>query len=215
MDGSETLGNSTISQSVNAACSALAEYLGADGRSISGDDIEALPDYVFNMAVAARWLPKPEVVADVWDDVDDGSVYLGDYLVSPETREQFVALLHDTLKSLEPFDWELAQLRKAEEILRERGMWKGPEHCDDEWLKANLKISPGPTKRPTVKDRIEKWQAETGFPLEELAHQAGIGIATLYRIRAGKFSYTKHRDSLKGIAAALDCDWQEIVPKPN
>ena len=62
MDGTEKLTQSTLADSLNAACEAMAEYMAWDSDTITENDIEALPDYVFNLAVAANWLPNLQIL---------------------------------------------------------------------------------------------------------------------------------------------------------
>jgi hypothetical protein len=232
MDGTAKLAQSTLADSLNAACAAMAQYMAWDSETITENDIEALPDYVFNLAVAAKWLPNPPDLDDSWNAItNEGYEYLGDYLVWPTYREQFVTLIRKTLNNLQPEDGELHRLRRAEQRLREIGLWTGPEQCDDEWLKKNLTVTPGPSpdapnstpKRPRNLRAIalmDRWHTKTGESLEELARRSDIKILTLHRIRAGTFSYSKQTDSLKVVAAALEvdgipCEWQDLLLLPH
>jgi hypothetical protein len=224
MYGNAKLTDSTLAESLNAACIAMAHYFVWDDRDLTASDIEALPDHVFNLAVAANWIPKPPEVDDEWGALEDESwTYLGNYVVQRTFEEHFLALIAKTLENLEPVDQELLKLRRAEQRLRDMGLWEGPDECSDEFLKRNMKVNAGlplepttsdpvlpPKPKPTAKELVERWQDKTGHSLDTLAEMADVGVATVSRIKKGTFSYTKHRDSLKSVASVLECDWQDL-----
>jgi hypothetical protein len=237
MDGNARLTDSTLADSLNAACVALADFYEWSGLNFTQGDIDAIPDRVFKLAIAARWMSKPKEPEDFDPFLEDeSSAYLGEYPVQRTFRDEFIAIIRSTLDNLKPMDWEVAELRGIESLLREEGAWTGPERCDDEWLRKNFKITPGATlgelaeqvgmlqkgpsaqsaaqrlPRPTPIELMDRWQHETGLSLEQLAFRANVSPATLYRIRAGKFSYTKARANLSLIASIIGCKWYDLVP---
>jgi DNA-binding Xre family transcriptional regulator len=206
MDGNSTLTNSTLAESLNAACAVLADCLECQSGKLTAPQIAKLPDYLFDLAVLARWLPKGQHIDDSVP-LEDSEVVLGDYVVQRSFREEFVSLVHQTLNELEPIDWDEIHRQCDETELIRRGLLTGP--TEDGPLMAHDEPH---EPRPTPKELMDCWQRKTGFSLEELAHQAGIGNATLYRIRAGKFPYGKQRESLKALAAVIECNWQDLIP---
>ncbi len=206
MDGNSTLNTSTLAESLNAACAVLADFLECESGKITAAQIAALPDYLFNLAVLARWVPK-QLGTDEDVPLEEHEVYLGEYTVERALREEFVSLIHETLNDLQPMDWfEIDRLAEESE-LRRKGLLREP--ADDG---SAGEVGELHEPRPTAKELMDRWRRKTGFSLEELAEQAGISIATLNRIRFGNLPYTKQRKSLKDVAAVMGCDWQDLIP---
>ncbi len=193
-------------------CEILALYLQEQTEQITAEQIGALSDYVFNVAVWADWIPEAAALKDssVRFKLGPDEAFLGQFVVHRTFREEFVGLIQETLDGLEPWDLEIAKNKWREEAQREMRLDE-LQMAAEEYQRIALVV------RPTAKELMDRWQNETGFSLEELAHRAKVGDATLYRIRAGEFAYTTARgtESLKDVAAVLGCEWQDLIPGRN
>jgi DNA-binding Xre family transcriptional regulator len=161
------------------------------------------------VAVWADWIPEASALKNspLRYEVGPDEAALGQFVVSPSFRDEFVALIQEALGGLEPWSPEIERIRCQEEAKREM-------HLDSLREAAEEYQRLAVAAKPTAAALVDGWQTETGFSLEELAHQAGISIATLHRIRGADFEYKTARgcESLKGLAAVLECDWQDLVP---
>lgn len=213
MDGNQKLTSSTLVRSLNAACASFANFTEAATGEITATQIAALPDAVFNLAVDAEWLAEPKGDHDwpISKDLDSEHVWLGQFVVERTFREEFIALIQETLNELEPYNAEIGHRKWLEEA---RSSMQDEELrlAADEYRRR----APAEPQKPrlTAKELMDRWQQEVGHSLEVLAETADISIATLSRIRAGTLSYStqRGRESLKSVASVIGCDWQDLVP---
>jgi hypothetical protein len=213
MDGNQKLTNSTLVRSLNAACASFANFIEAETGEITAKQIAALPDAVFNLAVYAEWLPEPPDDHEwpLQEDLDADHVWLGQFVVERTFREEFTALIQETLNELEPYNAEIGH-RKWHEEAQSSMQAEELRLAAEEY---HRRASEQPQKRrPTAKELIKRWQDEAGHSLEVLAEAADVSIATAARIKAGAFSYStqRGRESLKSVASVIGCDWQDLVP---
>ena len=129
LDGNEKLTETTLSKSLNAACALLAKYLAAQTGTITPGQIAALPDFLFELALFAGWLPAlPIGPGFTAEEPDDDHVCLGSEVVHRTFREQFVALIQETV-SVQPFRWEssavIAGMKLCGSVMK-RGCPGGP-----------------------------------------------------------------------------------------
>jgi hypothetical protein len=125
MKSTDTLGHATLADSLNAACYAITcAYIQATkslfgvtipGEPGSGILDEYIPGEVFDFAVNAGWIPRPDE-----PEVDHG-IPLGCYYVEDQYREWFIGLLEPSLSKLreslektDAYDDEEAQKLKTE-----------------------------------------------------------------------------------------------------
>ena len=95
-------------QEPDAACALLAKYLAAHTGTITPGQIAALPDFVFELALFAGWLPEIPIGSG-WitdEELDADHVVLGQEVVHRNFREQFVALIQETLDEVKLYDEE-------------------------------------------------------------------------------------------------------------
>lgn len=213
MDGNQKLTTSTLVRSLNAACASFANFIEAATGEITAKQIAALPDAVFNLAVYAGWLPEPTGEHDwpISKDLDSNHVWLGQFVVEHTFREEFIALIQETLDELEPYSAEIGHRKWLEDA-------RSPMQDEELRLAADEYRRRAPAEpqrpRPTAKELMDRWQDEAGHSLEVLAEMAAISIATVARIKAGTLSYStqRGRESLKSVASVIGCDWQDLVP---
>lgn len=124
LDGSAKLTETTLSKSLNAACAALANYLQAHTEAITLDQLANLPDFVFELALFAGWLPGiPIGPGYITEEPDADHVMLGNQIVDRTFREQFVALIQETLDDVRHYDEGEALHYYQEQKELERKEW--------------------------------------------------------------------------------------------
>src|ERR1035441_5792540 len=205
MDGNAKLAHTTLSKSLNVACKMFAYYRQNETGEITAEQIASLPDVVFNLAVGAGWLPEP-TDQDNWSpltELDADHVWLGNFVVHPTFRQQFVALLSESLSEIEPWSREIELRHRHEEFQNEI-------HLDQ--LRQAAEEYHSLATRPSPKEVIERWLTENSRTVEELAELADVGVATIYRIKKGEFDYSRNPESLKNVAAVIGCDWRDLLP---
>ena len=196
-----------LCEALNSTSDLIYQMLVSRGN-VTAEDIRDIADWVFALAVELKWIPKPfDPDEDLpteegryWEASDDMG-WLGYDLVEPAYREEFISLIHEKLNSFEPVD-------------RVTGIPSGEAAQDDpneHDQKSSVDDVPE-CARPTAGELIDGWRERHGHTLETLAEQAGISIATLYRIRSGKLRYARQKESLKAVASVIGCEWHELVP---
>ncbi len=190
MDASDKLDQATLGVALNAVCGGLAEVLLILHGKITKWDIEVIPHWAFEIAVDAGWLPEPDL-----DEEPDWkrTVNLGVGVVEKSYLDSYMSIIRPTIEKLEPYDPALDK-----NLPQDRSYLAGPS-------------APTSGAAESPKSLIDRWRDKTGHTLETLAEQAGVSIATLYRIRAGTFRFRKQRESLKAVAAVIDCEWRQLI----
>ncbi len=125
MDGNDKLADSTLFKSLNATCGMLIVMLESLSEDITAEQIAQLPDYVFNVAVNAGWIPEP-IGGPSGNVLDSDHVCLGWWVVRRTYREEFVALIQEALSGIEPVNdevrrrWREDEERERREAMEER-----------------------------------------------------------------------------------------------
>ena len=220
MDGNAKLTNTTLRQSLNVACAKLAHYLEAETGEITAKQISVLPDATFDLAVYAGWIPEPTGDQDwpLTKELDADRVWLGQFVVRRTFREEFIALIQETLDEVEPYNEEIGRRKWREEAESEMHLEELRLATEEYRRLSGVSESEPETpagKRKTPKELIDLYCDVIGIRLLDLATDAGVGIATVHRIRAGKCDFKKHRESLKAVASVIGCDWQQLIRPPS
>lgn len=223
MDGNAKLTKTTLAKSLSSVCALLAQYLEHQTGEITPSQIAALPDYVFEVAVWAGWLPEPYPYHRPPPLKDQGpeNVALGSYDVHCSFREEFVALIQETLDELEPWNAEIARQQEEEYRKARQEEFRTEVHIDELRAAAEEYHSLFPDAdagegqsqepQPSTQDFMEIWLHEHDHTMESLAALAGVDVLTLNRIKHGKFAYTRRPRSLKKVAAAMKCDPRKLL----
>jgi transcriptional regulator with XRE-family HTH domain len=217
MDRDDKLANSNLFKSLNATCAMFAAILESETKEITADQIARMPDWVFNVAVHAGWIPEPD---RRWQILNPDPDYenLGHWAVRRTYRDDFLALL-EVLKEIEPINEEYwRRVHEEDKKQREKELQIENLLIDAEWIKERCEAlgltspismqNPDQTTKPTAIQIMER----SGYTVEQLSEMSGVSVATIYRIRSGQLAYSRHRESLKALASVLECDWQDLLP---
>ena len=109
MDPSDRLDQTTLGETLNAACYAIADAI-SGGSDLTSRDVDRMPDHIFTLAVYAGWLPQP-----VAPTVTSETATLGRYTVEQAYRDKFLAIIRESLEDL----LEIADMERT-----------GPPHFD-------------------------------------------------------------------------------------
>jgi len=205
MDGKRKLTKTTLAKGLNVTCAGFANFLeAATGKEITTEQLAKLPDAVFEFALFAGWFPEiPIGPGYSLEEPDADHAMLGGEIVARTFRDEFVALIQETLDEYDPVKIE-EHYRLCRKDEKEEERIEELRSAAEEYQR----LAP----RPSPRQVIRRWLSENSCNVAQLAARAEVGEATVYRIMDGKkFDYERYSENVKNLAAVMDCDWQDLV----
>jgi hypothetical protein len=214
MGVNNTLDDATLVRNLNAVCYGLANAINHGGYggppSLTTSDLEDyVPGAVFEVALAAGWLEKPDEFEEI--DLDKGRAgSLGDHIVEAEYKAWFVSLIADVLAALnkKASQHEEAQITHRELMFQAVLAWHGANNPQE----AETPASDNPAKTK-IDEFFDK--SQTVHTLQGLADEASkkkhdgdkypVSRVTVSRIYNG---FGAGRTVLHAVASVIN----ELVP---